>query len=225
MARRSTGVALIAGALVFVLYGCGAAATPVPSTGAAASIGAASAAAESAPASVAEASAAAGSEAAPSEGGPSLALPSFAIPSLPSEAKDLEALLPSTICGAASTKTSISGASLGQAVDKTFLDTLTALGKSVNDVSFALAISTSTSCGAGIFRIAGVDPGALQSTMIAQEQKSGEAFSQGNVGGKAVFISSGSGTGKQYVYFHGDAVIFAQAPDDTQAASILQQLP
>ncbi|HEY8437916.1 MAG TPA: hypothetical protein VIK65_04815 [Candidatus Limnocylindrales bacterium] len=220
MARRSTGAALIAGALVFVLYGCGAAATPIPSAGTAASPAAASAAAESAPGSAAPSTAAA-----PSEAASSPELPSFAIPSLPSEAKDLEALLPSTLCGAAATKASITGATLSQTVDKTFLDTLSALGKSVNDVSFALAISTSTSCGAGIFRIAGVDPGALQSTMIAQEQKSGEAFTQGNLAGKAVFISSGSGAGKQYVYFHGDAVIFAQAPDDTKAASILQQLP
>ena len=38
-------------------------------------------------------------------------------------------------------------------------------------------------------------------------------------------FSACSGSAKQYVYFHGDAVIFAEAPDDTKAASILQTLP
>lgn len=225
MARRSVPAALISGALV-VLWGCGAAATPIPSAGAAASA-AASQAAASAAAPSTEASAAAPSTEA-SGAGSSLALPSLALPSfqLPSDAKDLEALLPSTLCGAAATKTSVAGANLGQAVDQTFLSTLQALGKSLNDVAFALALSPTTSCGAGIFRIQGVDPSALQTTMIAQEQKSGDSFTQGNVGGKAVFISdAGSGGGKQYVYFHGDAVIFAQAPDETKAASILQALP
>jgi hypothetical protein len=224
MARRPLAGALASGVLVTVLWGCGAAATPIPSTGAA-SAAASQAAPASVEASAAEPSAATSSEGAASAAAPSLALPSFALPSLPSDAKDLEALLPSTVCGSAATKTSIAGANLGQAVDPSFLATLQALGKSVNDVSFALAFSQSTSCGAGIFRVAGVDPGALQSTLLAQEQKSGDSFTQGSIGGKSVYISSGSGSGKQYVYFHGDAVIFAEAPDDTKAASILQTLP
>ena len=223
MARRSVPAALASGALVAVLWGCGAAATPIPSAGAAAST-AASQAAESAAASVAAPSSEA--SAAESSAGASGLIPSFAIPSLPSQAKDLEALLPSTMCGAASTKTSITGAALSAAVDPTFLATLQALGKTVNDVSFALAFSADQKCGAGIFRIQGADPSALQTTMVAEEQKTGEKFTQGTVGGKSVFISdSSSGTGKQYVYFHGDAVIFAQAPDDTAAASVLQALP
>jgi hypothetical protein len=224
MARRTTA-ALASGVLVIVLWGCGAAATPIPSTGGSSAAASQAAAPSEAPPSAAAPSAAEASAAAPSTGGGEA---SFALPSitLPSDAKDLEALLPSTLCGSAATKASVSGASLGQTVDPTFLSTLQALGKSVNDVAFAFAFSQATSCGAGIFRIQGVDPGALQSTMVAQEQKSGDTFTQGNVGGKAVFISdSSSGGGKQYVYFHGDAVIFAQAPDETKAATILQALP
>ena len=223
MARRSTIAALMAGTLVVILSGCGAAATPIPSTG---GVAAASQPAESAAGSVAEASTGAASPESSTGSSAGGILPSFAIPSLPSQAKDLEALLPSTMCGAAATKTSLTGAALTTAADPTFIATLQALGKTVNDVSFALAFSTDQKCGAGIFRIAGADPGTLQSTMVAQQQKSGETFTQGNVGGKSVFISnSSSGAGKQYVYFHGDAVVFAQAPDDTAAATILQALP
>ena len=205
MIRRTTVASIVAGALIVVLWGCGAAATPIPSAGAA------SQAAPSAAASPAEASAAPSTEA-------SAALPSVAVPSLPSEAKDLEALLPDTLCGAAATKTSLSGASFAATAQ------LAALGKSPSDVAFAIAFSTS-GCGAGIFRIAGVDQATLQQTFLAEQQKSGTTFTQGSVGGKTVFISDQGSSGKQYLYFAGDAVIFASAKDDASAATILQALP
>jgi len=212
MSLRSILQALAAGTLVVVLGACGASASPSASTAAEPSVAAPST----------EASQAAPSAAEPSSAGQSLAIPSF---SLPSEAKDLEALLPNTLCGATATKASVSGASLGSSAGAEFIAGLAALGKTQNDVSFAFAFATN-GCGAGIFRIAGVDQGALQTAMLASVQKSGETYSQTSVGGKSVYVSDkASQSGKQYIYFHGDGVIFAAAPDDTKAAEILQALP
>ncbi len=157
-----------------------------------------------------------------SAGGSGLALPSI---QLPSDAKDLEALLPDMVCGVKTTKASIAGDNFAATADPQFVATLNALGKTPADVAFALAFATNVDCGAGIFRIQGVDQNALQTTLVAQEQKSGSTFSQGNVGGRSVYISDDGSGSKQYVYFKDDAVIFAQAPDETKAASILQQLP
>jgi hypothetical protein len=163
---------------------------------------------------------AAASVAASSGGAPSFAIPSFV---LPSEAKDLEALLPNTLCGATATKASMTGTSFMATADDSFKATLAALGKQPSDVAFAFAFTTA-GCGAGIFRINGVDQGALKQGLLAEEQKSGNTYTQATVGGKSVYVSA-QGSGKQYVYFAGDAVIFAQAKDDATAAGILQQLP
>jgi len=84
--RRIIG-ALATGAVLVTMWGCGGSAASSPSTAAAQPSAAASQAAPSA----AESSAA----------GPSSAAASFVLPSfvLPSGAKDLEALLPATLCG------------------------------------------------------------------------------------------------------------------------------
>jgi hypothetical protein len=210
MARRAV-VAIASSALVIVLWGCGGAASPNPSVAAAPST-AASVAPPSVPAPSTE----------PSTAGASQVIPSF---SLPSEAKDLEALLPDTMCGGKSTKASVSGAGLGASAGAEFVAGLAALGKTAADVSFAFAFSEA-GCGAGIFRVAGVDQNALQTSMLAAVQKEGQTFTQASVGGKSVFVGTDtSGVGKQYVYFHGDAMIFATATDDAKAAQILQSLP
>jgi hypothetical protein len=217
MTRRLFIGALASGALCVVLAACGGAATPIPSASPAAVLPsqAASAAEPSAPAS-------SGTEPSTAASG---AGSSIALPSLPSEAKDLEAMLPDTMCGGASTKASVSGASLGNTAGAEFLAGLQALGKTPADVTFAFAFST-TGCGAGIFRIAGVDQGQLQTTMLAAVQQGGQSYTQATVGGKPVYVeTAASGGGKQYVYFHGDSVIFASAPNETQAATILQALP
>jgi hypothetical protein len=214
MARRAL-IAIMSGALLLIVWGCGAAATPIPST----------AAPSAAAASAAQPSAAEPSPAESSAGGPSAAasapVPGF---SLPSEAKDLEALLPDTICGLTATKASLSGASFEANAQPEFKAALQALGKSPSDVSFAFEFSTS-GCGAGIFRIAGVDTAQLQQVFIAEQQKSGTTYTQGSVGGRNVFIADRGSSGKQYLYFSGDAVLFATAKDDATAASILQALP
>jgi hypothetical protein len=209
MIRRLPGAArsaLILAVVSVAVAACSGAATPIPN------------ASGGSPASAAAPSTEA------SAGGSGLALPSF---QLPSDAKDLEALLPATLCGQPTTKASITGDKFASTADPEFVATLQALGKTPADVAFAIGFAGGdTECGAGIFRIQGVDQNALQTTLVAQEQKSGTTFTQGNVGGKSVYISDdGSGSGKQYVYFKGDAVIFAQAPDEAKAGSILQQLP
>jgi hypothetical protein len=215
---RAARSALIVGVTTIAVAACAGAATPLPNSASPA----ASEAAPSVEASAAQPSAAEASAEA-SAAGSAIALPSI---ELPSDAKDLEALLPATMCGQTATKASITGDKFAAAADPQFVATLQALGKTAADVAFAIAFAGGdTNCGAGIFRINGVDQNALQTTLLAQQQKSGTSFTQGNVGGKSVYISDSSGGGKQYVYFKGDAVIFAQAPDETKAASILQQLP
>jgi hypothetical protein len=194
------------------IWGCGGSAATSPST---------AAAQPSTVASQAEPSAAESSAAEPSSAAASFVIPSFA---LPSGAKDLEALLPATLCGETALKASMSGDQFMATADATFKAILGSLGKQASDVSFAIAGAATSGCSAGIFRIAGVDQNLLQQTFVAEEQKTGATVSQGSVGGKSVYISAQSG-GKEYVYFKGDAVIFAQAKDETAAAGILQQLP
>jgi len=217
MTRRVLA-SVLAPALIAVLWGCGAAATPIPSVGAPSA--AASAPGSSAAAPSSEASAAQPSAEASAGSGASGAIPSF---NLPSEAKDLEALLPGTLCGETAIKVSLSGATFAAQADEEFKSTLAALGKSPSDVSFAVAGSQS-GCTAGIFRVAGIDTTQLQTTFLAEEQKSGTTYTQQSVSGKTVFQTDVSGN-VQYVYFKGDAAIFAQGKDAATAAQILTQLP
>ena len=203
---RTTTLAVCVLAMLGVLAGCNAA----TSSGAATAGTAPSAAAPSTAPSAATASEA-----------PSLDLGSF---QLPSGAKDLEALLPAQICGETAIKFSMAGADFATGADPEFTKTLTDLGKSPSDVSFASA-GSNNGCGVGIFRINGVDQGRLQEVFLATSTSEGSTMAPGNVGGKSVFIISSGETAKQYVYFKGDAVLFAQAPDEAQAASILQALP
>jgi hypothetical protein len=212
MTRLGLVGAIASGVLLVTLSGCGGTATPQ---------GSVAAAPPSQPApSVAPPSAAA-SVAAPSEGAPSFAIPSFV---LPSEAKDLEALLPNTLCGATATKASMTGASFAQSGQSEFLDALKAVGKTAADVAFAIAVAPGNGCTAGIFRVAGADPNLLKSAMLASQSQSGQAATQSTVGGKDVYVTAGA-SATTYVYFHGDAVIFAGAKTETDAAGILQALP
>jgi hypothetical protein len=216
MSHRTILGAVAIGAFVVTLMGCGGSAAASASTavGAGPSTAGPSSAASSAPES---------STAAPSSAGSGLAIPSFA---LPSGAKDLEALLPAQLCGETAIKLSMTGPQFTATADPTFKAILQALGKQASDVSFAVAAAPTSGCTAGIFRVAGVDPNRLQESFLAQQRTSGSTVTQGSVGGKSVYISDqGASAPKEYVYFKGDAVIFAQAKDEASAATILQQLP
>jgi hypothetical protein len=211
MFRRTTVPAIVAVALIGVLWGCGAAATPIPSA-------AAPSQAPSAAPSAAESTAA--SEAPSTASGQ--ASPGF---SLPSEAKDLEALLPSTVCGVAATKVSMNGQSFLSGSGSEFAGALSALGKSPSDVSVAVAAAAG-GCSAVAIRIAGIDQNTLQSAMLAAAQKgSGTAPTQSSIGGKTVYVAPDSSGKKSYVYFKGDTMFIAEADTDANAAAIVQAFP
>jgi hypothetical protein len=48
---------------------------------------------------------------------------------------------------------------------------------------------------------------------------------QASIGGKSVFVAKQTSGSNEYVYFKGDAAIFAQGRDEASATGILQQLP
>jgi hypothetical protein len=216
---RSIIPALVASALVAVAWGCGSSTSSIPSTSAAvvASV-APSEAASVAPASV-EPSA---PEASQSE--PSFAIPSFA---LPSSAKDLEALLPNTICGTTAIKLSMSGNDFATGGSSPEFDkALQTLGKTAKDVSFAAAAGASTGCTAGIFRVNGVEATKFAQVFLqAAQDESGNPYKEETVGGKSVYTVTTSDSETQYIYFNGDAVLFAQAKTAAEAASILKDMP
>ncbi|HEY2887077.1 MAG TPA: hypothetical protein VGJ17_00545 [Candidatus Limnocylindrales bacterium] len=206
MTPRSTSirlavVGLAAGALL--LAGCSSTATAAPGG-------------SSAPA----ASTAAGSSSGP-------ALPGF---SLPNDDKDLEGLLPDTLCGKPDVKTSLSGADLSSGADPAFAATLAQLGKSPSDVGFALAEPDPTAAAdcsvtMGVFAVNGADGDQFKTIFLAAAAADETAYTESNVGGKDVFIDASDPTSKNYAYFKGDGVFFVQAPDDATAAPLLTALP
>ena len=206
--RRPLAATLASGVLVAILWGCGAAATPIPATNGP------SAAASEAPASIAA------SAAEPSGGGAS-----FALPSLPSEAKDLEALLPDTICGDKATKVSMAGGSFLANAGAEFTAALSALGKTPADVSVAVAGGAS-GCSAVAMRIAGADQNALQSAVLASvQQGGGSAPTQSSLGGKTVYVITDSSGKKSYIYFKNDTIFIADTTSEADAGTIIQGLP
>jgi hypothetical protein len=216
--------------LGLVIAACsGSSATPSPTTAAPPSVASASPSASAAPS----------SSAAPSGSSlPSIALPSgsgaFPSFSLPHEDPALEAVLPSSINGAQLQKGSFKGAGFVQGAGnnaKQFTDFLGALGKSPNDVSFAIAVDMSGTFqgSVGAFRVAGADQGQLMTafTAAAKQGASGAQVTQANVGGKDVtkIVDPTDTSGAQYVYGKGDTLFLAQAKDDATAATMLQALP
>src|SRR5262249_22675785 len=159
---------------------------------------------------------------------PSIQVPSF---SLPSEAKDLEAILPSTLCGATATKLSMNGSSfLQNSTDQDFAKALAVLGKTPADVSVALAADAagSTGCTAGVFRIKGADPNLMKNAFLQAAAASSQGpTSEKDLGGKHVYYQAGTDSTdtNSYIYFNGDAVFFVSAKNDNDAASILQSMP
>jgi len=219
MRHRIAGPALI-GIAVIALAACSSTTggSTAPSASAAAPSAAASAAVPSAAASAAASEAA---SAAPSEAAASLAIPSFV---LPSTDKELEALLPAKMCGETATKLSMSGEAFSQSADQTFLDMLTALGKTPADVSVAISATQESGCSAGIFRIKGADPNKLKDEFLAAANKAGDKYEEISIGGKTV-LHDPTSQDIQYAYFKGDGLVFFGAKNAADAASIVSQLP
>jgi hypothetical protein len=167
--------------------------------------------------------------AAPSSSEPSIAIPSFV---LPNDDKGLEALLPDQLCGKASIKLSLSGARFASVQDPVFDATLSELGKTAADVSFAIAEpnpATSAGCkvSAAVLRIKGADPAKFRDLFIAAaKREENTTYTTGNVGGKDVHIGKTPGSDKEtYAYFKGDALFFVTAPDAATATPALQVMP
>jgi hypothetical protein len=158
--------------------------------------------------------------------GPSQLVPSLAIPSveLPSGAKELEALLPATMCGQSSIKTSLSGDAFATSGDEELKALMEQLGKTPADVSFAAAIAGASGCTATIFRVNGADTIRLHDVFVAEVSKEGPPPTEKTIGGKTVLV--GSDVNKfGYAYFKDDTVILFTAPDEAKAGEIAAALP
>jgi hypothetical protein len=157
------------------------------------------------------------------------ALPSF---NLPSNAKELEALLPNTLGGVKLTKASMKGndfvnSSSSNAEFKAFLDSV---GKSLNDVSaaFAFAMAGSSPAGVFAFRVQGVDNSKLIDAFRKSMNTSGKTltWTSANVGGKNVQQAKDtSANSTLYLYGTNDLVFFVTTNDATIAAEALSHLP
>jgi hypothetical protein len=219
MTKRPAGLVVAAISMIALLAACNSA----TSSGSAAPEATAptSPPASTAPSQAAESSAPSGAASA----APSFAFPSF---QLPSNAKDLEALLPDQLCGAAVQKLSMAGSDFEGMVDEEFAKTLAGLGKTPSDVSMAIAapLAAESGCGAGVFRISGADTNRLQEVFVQSAEAEGSTATSTTLGDKGVVILATAGEAtKQYVYFAGDAIFFAVAPDDATAETILSAMP
>jgi hypothetical protein len=204
----SLAVALLAAA-------CGGtAATPTP---------AASAQASEAPASAAASEAAASQEPASTDNG---SVPNVSL--APGTATQLESMLPSNVGGVAFAKTSFGGGALPATipVDSGELGTfLQANGKTLADVSLAMATPTDTSkAGTFVmaFQVKGVD-GTKLADVLAGTGSSG--LQQTTVGGKQVQQAGAGGFGFT-LYVKGDVVFYILAIGDASLTEgILAALP
>lgn len=202
----------LAGLAAVALVGC--------SSGTSQSAAPAASAASVAPSSAVPSSAAPSEAAASTE--PSLVLPSFV---LPSTDKELEALIPNTLCGENVTKASFSGATFAATADPEFRQLLTALGKAPSDVSMAVGFTMSSGgCSAGIFRVKGADANQFKQVFLAAAAKNGDNYTESSIGGKTVLADPKSDN-IQYGYFKGDALFFASADTPAHAAEVLAALP
>jgi len=149
--------------------------------------------------------------------------------SQPSEDKDLEALLPATLCGQPTTKTSLSGATFAAAATPVFTAMLSQLGKTPTDVNLAFATADAIkapTCGVtvGVFQITGASKDAIKTVFLAASVQDETTYTESSVGGKDVFKDT-TASDKSYAYFKDGGVFFVEAPDDATAATVLAVMP
>jgi hypothetical protein len=220
MRFRIAGPALAAiAALAFI--GCssttGGSAAP-----AASGVAPTTAASEAAPSEAAP-SEAAPSEAAPSEAAASEVIPNFAFPSTD---KELEALIPDTLCGQKVQKLSMSGDQVfSDSADPGLVAALHALGKTTKDVSAAAGfpLEANPHCGVIIIRIKGADEGKLKQIFKDQAAKEGTTYTEVSIGGKTVATSDPSSF--DYTYVKGDGVVVVTADSEKNAAEVISAMP
>jgi hypothetical protein len=151
---------------------------------------------------------------------------SFGLGNLLHGAPDLEAVLPAELCGSPTLKFSFGGASFGAAAGQIpafYGDFVGATGKSMADVSFASASSTSSDTCPDItaFKVNGLDENALKGFYTTMETSDGNSPVDASIGGKNVVKT----TDDSYAYFKGDTVFVVDASSDEEAAVGLQALP
>ena len=156
-------------------------------------------------------------------------LPSF---SLPSNAKELEALLPDTLGGAKVTKASMKGSDFvnSSSSNAELTAWLNSVGKSLNDVSAAFGFVASGSSGSAVlaFRVQGVDNAKLVDAFKSSSNISGTTmtWTSTNVGGKNVQEAKDPDTQTStYVYGTADLLFLVETNDTKIAQEALQHLP
>ena len=144
-------------------------------------------------------------------------------------AKDLEALLPDTLCGQPAEKNSGSGTATlpgpSGSVDP-FGGIVGALGGTGSLGAAVVEPKDSSTCkvSAGAFQITGIAPGMLNTLLTVMAAGSGGDAKGATVGGTAVVKVSDQET-PLYVYAKGDIVFVVEAPTDDDAAPVLSALP
>jgi hypothetical protein len=150
----------------------------------------------------------------------------------------LEAQLPDEIRGTTLTKFSFRAADVldeGSVDEETqrFLETITGMGASLDDVSLAFAADMSGGLNVQLiaFRVAGANADQLLAAIVAEAESDagpGDQIGEANLGGKTVttLVEASSTTdGPAYLYASGDTVYLTQSPDETLAAEALAALP
>jgi hypothetical protein len=221
MRSRIAGPALLTIALI-ALVGCsgasGGSAAPSASAAAPTSAGASAGNAPTTPS-------AAASEPAASEPAASQPVPGY---TFPSEAKDLEAVIPDKICGAKAQKLSLKGKDVFNSDNEAAAGieaALQAVGKSTADVSAAAGIplAPDSDCSVIIIRIDGIGEGQLRDLLIAEAKKENQTFQETSLGGKTVYTDDPTKFG--YTYIKGDGVIIFTAGSKKEAEELIAQLP
>jgi hypothetical protein len=165
---------------------------------------------------------------------PSAAASSNALPSLnlPSNAKELEALLPDSLGGVKLVKASYKGSDFLNSANSNeeFKTWLTSVGKSLDDVSAAFGFAASGTSGSAIFafRVNGVDNAKLIDAFKTSEAQSNSTmtWSSANVGGKNVQKAQDSSTNSTvYLYGTNDLLFFVSTNDPAVAQEALSHLP
>ena len=150
----------------------------------------------------------------------------------------LEAQLPDEIRGTILTKFSFRAADVldeGAVDEETqrFLETITGMGASLDDVSLAFAADMSGGLNVQLiaFKVAGANANQLLAAIVAEAETDagpGDQIGQASLGGKTVTTlldASSSTEGPAYLYASGDTVYLAQSPDEVLAGEVLAALP
>jgi hypothetical protein len=139
-------------------------------------------------------------------------------------AADLEALLPSQLCGQPSKKQSFGGtANIPDASNNPYAALFAGLGS--GGVAIAEPASTDTcKVSAAAFRLQGANQLIIQAFLAAAANDSGGQSSQVNLGGKAATKVDDAGD-VLYIYVKGDTIFVVGAPSDDLATPVLAGLP